>query len=642
MLLSISRLCFFVALFAPVLFVPQLFFPFVTGKVLFFRTMVEAAVFFFLLFLIFAAREERRNILSGLMEKLRHPLTIALSIFTAAFFLTALTGINFSYSFWSNFERGDGVFQMLHYLLFFGLALALFRTKKDWMWVFKITLAASILVSLYALMQLAGSPLVFRQISQVGGTLGSPSYLAIYLLFHFVFALIVLRASRTKFERNIWLAILLFEAVIFLNTQVRGAFIGLATGMAAALFFLAVRGSSLIQKRWARIALAVFVIGIAAFWITRSSDIWKPIPGLKRFYHADLLYPLRDRLWTWGSALEAFRERPFLGWGAENFPVAFDTYYNPNNYGIQSWFDRAHNIVLDTATTGGLVLLIAYIAIWVVYARELLRVSAEAWMKSLLWGLPVAYIVQNLVLFDVLSTYIPLYLLLAYVVFLVTAQEGKTDEHMIRLLPQRNSARLGVACVLAISAGSILFVGTVLPLKKNLLIIKGMKPSIEHLEQWPRTMERAVGLYSPVGQAELVEQFSLRAQQILAAVRDGEITMNESVLRDMLNTVNRIYDDAKRNGDIIGVKANYFLGTANLIAAQMLNDISYFTFAKTLFTDAIARAPHRPEIIYPVIDIAIAERDTKRAEEFLKLIKELRPDLEQTNLFENKLRAIQY
>jgi len=82
------------------------------------------------------------------------------------------------------------------------------------------------------------------------------------------------------------------------------------------------------------------------------------------------------RLLLWSSALKAFRERPVLGWGAENFDYGFDKYYNPQFYrgGInETWSDRAHNWFLDFLVMGGALGLAFYLAIFYMYrsgARE--------------------------------------------------------------------------------------------------------------------------------------------------------------------------------------------------------------------------------------------------------------------------------
>src|SRR5207237_349338 len=55
---------------------------------------------------------------------------------------------------------------------------------------------------------------------------------------------------------------------------------------------------------------------------------------------------------AWQVGFKAFLQKPWLGWGPENYSIGFDKYYN--NFSGDAWWDRAHNIPLEIATTAGL------------------------------------------------------------------------------------------------------------------------------------------------------------------------------------------------------------------------------------------------------------------------------------------------
>jgi len=74
----------------------------------------------------------------------------------------------------------------------------------------------------------------------------------------------------------------------------------------------------------------------------------------------------QNRLMTWNSAYQGFKEKPFIGYGYENFYQVFDKYFNAKIYrhaGSVVWFDRAHNMVFDRLITGGLIGLLLYLSI---------------------------------------------------------------------------------------------------------------------------------------------------------------------------------------------------------------------------------------------------------------------------------------
>ena len=66
---------------------------------------------------------------------------------------------------------------------------------------------------------------------------------------------------------------------------------------------------------------------------------------------------VHGRIVVWEIAWKGFLDRPLLGWGPENFGLAFARHYNPclgsSQCAPEVWFDLAHNIVLDTLTETG-------------------------------------------------------------------------------------------------------------------------------------------------------------------------------------------------------------------------------------------------------------------------------------------------
>ena len=106
-------------------------FPFIVGKYVFFRAVVGLALIAFLLGLLFDTAHGAQ-MFTRLKRIARQPLFIAVSAFTLAFLLACFFGINPAFSFWSNFERGEGGFQVLMFYAYFALLLAVFEKREDW------------------------------------------------------------------------------------------------------------------------------------------------------------------------------------------------------------------------------------------------------------------------------------------------------------------------------------------------------------------------------------------------------------------------------------------------------------------------------------------------------------------------------
>ena len=149
----------------------------------------------------------------------------------------------------------------------------------------------------------------------------------------------------------------------------------------------------------------------------------------------------------WNMAWQGFKERPLLGWGPENyinvFDRHFDTRYFSPSAGFGAWFDRAHSIYFDYLVETGILGLLSFIGIWAVfywYSLKLLisnnlQIIAQNFQqkrdsnkdvfdsrglliqRALIFALPISYLVQGIVLFDILPIYINLFMFLAFATY---------------------------------------------------------------------------------------------------------------------------------------------------------------------------------------------------------------------------------
>ncbi|KKL11323.1 hypothetical protein LCGC14_2546990, partial [marine sediment metagenome] len=84
-----------------------------------FRSLIGLALIFFLLGLLF--NREADFYWERLKRIVRSPLFIAVSVFVTAFLAATFFGVDPAFSFWSNFERGEGGLQILNLYVFFVL-----------------------------------------------------------------------------------------------------------------------------------------------------------------------------------------------------------------------------------------------------------------------------------------------------------------------------------------------------------------------------------------------------------------------------------------------------------------------------------------------------------------------------------------
>src|SRR3989344_8723612 len=123
----------------------NLFFPYITGKNFAFRIIVEIITGAWLaLALVKPEYRPRKSWLLG-----------AFAIFALIIAAADFYGVNPAKSFWSNYERMDGWVTLAHLFAYFVVASAML-SEKLWRALLQTSLAVSVIVGLYALLQLFG------------------------------------------------------------------------------------------------------------------------------------------------------------------------------------------------------------------------------------------------------------------------------------------------------------------------------------------------------------------------------------------------------------------------------------------------------------------------------------------------------
>lgn len=418
---NIAKIFLFLTPLTPLLLAESMFFPFITPKMLALEALVLGA---FLLWLYLWSKD----------PKTYNPkfsfLTLAVGAYTLISFIAALTGVNFWRSFWSTFERMEGVFTWIVLFLFLVLLQALLQKREDWVWLLRISVAASVFIELKAMLPLLISEGALP--TYISATFGNPLFLGVYGIVHLTMALLLihwLRATGAKNPhkvtsqvdgrmnahqlKNPWFLFYLLAVVtnalsIFLTTN-QGPMLGLVSGGIVALFI-----GLLASKKKTSLAL-LKVLGIGMVILAATFPLWKDNPIAKRIGIDPTAS--KDRILNWQTALNAFAAKPLLGWGSNNYLVAQNEFYNPEVLAItREGFDRVHNKYLEVALDSGALGLISYMAIFGVAAVAIVkRRKEEPFQAAVLSGFLAAYLFQNITVFDNPGSYMPLFLVLGFI-----------------------------------------------------------------------------------------------------------------------------------------------------------------------------------------------------------------------------------
>lgn len=413
-------------------------FPFIVGKYTYFRTAIDVALFFFVLALLFDTHG--KELATRTWKVIKSPIGIAAASFTVAVLLACIFGINPSFSFWSNFERGEGGFQILHFFFYFLLIASLFETEHDWRRMMRWFFVGALLMVGYGVAANFGwGNFIGEKISttyRFNGSIGNSSYVAAFLLFSLCYVVYVFadslrfRAVKKIASVDFLLgAIAVIFLVFFFLAGTRGAFLGFVVTVIAALLYYAYAHKA--WRKWLISGVFVFAALVAVMIQYKDTAFVQAIPGHRVFDISFSAETFSTRRIMWGVAWEGFKERPLFGWGPENyikvFDQKFDTAYFVPSQQFGAWFDRAHSVTFDYLAETGAFGLLAFYSLFVAYYWRMFTAhkrpeapwnTRSVFQKAILFALPLGYFVQGIVLFDVLPMYINIFFVWALGVYL--------------------------------------------------------------------------------------------------------------------------------------------------------------------------------------------------------------------------------
>lgn len=424
-------------LITPLVIAPQsMVFPFVTPKVFLLRLLVEAALASMLI--LFYQQPLFRGVSGGWVSK----AWIAYSI---ALILSAIFGVAPYHSWWSGHERMLGVFSVLHYALLFGLLIRLFRGYDGevlegkqlygYGTVLKVLWGVMVILAGIGIAQrFAHTSLLYAEPGgRVYATLGNFIYLGNVMAGGIFLALILW--YKEKIVRWMYLLSVIPMSMALMFAESRGATIGLLSGILVS----ALTYCLLAQQKSRRIALTIIAsacVMISLVFVPAVQTILKQTP-LARVTSLNLK-DVTPRFIAWNVAVESWKQKPLFGWGFENFLYAFDTNFNPQSTEFsfyETWFDDAHNIILNTLATTGIIGLCAYLGLYgaMIYC-SVSRFRSGSWTAlecALLIGLLTADLMGKVFVFDHPTSYLVLACIAGYVCIPEVRSSKQKKVHLV-------------------------------------------------------------------------------------------------------------------------------------------------------------------------------------------------------------------
>jgi len=432
----------------PLWAVPPLLHPAPWGKTIIFRIILSILIFCFVYQISY---RKDLNIFRKLGPK---PVKTTMGILAALgslFFLSTIFSQDVAFSFWGSPWRGGGFLNFLFYII---LAIFTFLVLKgrDWkkIWDFSILIGA--LVALFGACQYFNffPGLIVAADSGVASTMGNSSQLAIYLSFLFFLALSRGLEEKSMPKRMFYFASMaLFAFGIFISGA-RSTYLSIIIGLFFFFFFYPKRIIKLKIITGGFILFSILAVYYLNTFPTPPDFIKSNATANRIFSYLSVRTSLKQvvidltetRSSTWQVGLRAIKEKPIFGWGPENFSIGFDKNYDPSLPQLSTlWWDRAHNFLVEYATTGGVPFMIAYLLLvgYLLWQLQRLKNSlkkegAGMTQPIITHGLQAAlisYLISVFFTFDSFDTYLIFFLATGYCLYLFSSSlEGQNNSQL--------------------------------------------------------------------------------------------------------------------------------------------------------------------------------------------------------------------
>lgn len=291
------------------------------------------------------------------------PLALPTLVLVFSYLLSTLLSVSPRISWWGSYQRLQGTYTTLSYIVVFALALGHLRRREQWLRVVYAVILTSLPIAFYGIMQRVGAdPLPWggNVRTRIAANMGNSIFVAAYLLM-----VIPLTLERTlahfgrllREERRADLAdsilagcylfILTLQLVAFLFTQSRGPFLGLLAGLyvfglLGTLGLRAWAGSAQLRSpalrgvlRWSWMGVIASAVAVLAFLVVFNLPR-SPLAGLRANPYIGRLGTALDleantarvRTLIWQGATELIAPHPPLLYPAT---ADWDTLQPPEN-----------------------------------------------------------------------------------------------------------------------------------------------------------------------------------------------------------------------------------------------------------------------------------------------------------------------
>ena len=595
-------------------------------------------------------------------------------IFISVLTISSIFGINFYRSFWGTGVRGEGLVTYFHLFLFFIILTSVFYKKKDWLQLLKITVLVSFFVSISIIFQKLGVISLSAAdslSSRPSGVLGNPDFVPGYLIFGTFLALFLSLLEKSWQKRAFWAIAFFLNIFALLLTKTRGGWIGFF----CAFTFLLVSFLVFYRKRFPNlkkiILLTILFILIFALVVLFNQDKFGVEENsyfnryLSIFKSSD---SLKLRLISWQTGFSAFTEKPLLGWGVESYNFIYDKFFKIDYFStlsVTGGFDRAHNKIFNLLAENGILGLLSYLSIFFLVFYYLFKYKLRGISRAFLQNKPninsfipfvfaslfIGYFIQNLFLFDTLSSYISFFLILGFLNKFSSELPGseiipKKEDGLFRKLlnfgednKKRESLKLKTDTLFARLGYKklVLFVGVVIfitfiicqinlrPFLSNIYFYKGYYLTEKNCRAASENFQKSFGYHTYLNQEFSIigaqKSFSV-LEKIKYKKEKENIICSKAVFTDLI-LFKKSLEKATQSPNIKYAASLRLLGKLNINLYLLSGDIQYLKDAEKALLKSTDYKSQLPVVYQFLGEIKMLQGKEKEAIDFYEKAKTL-------------------
>jgi len=591
------KLFIYLTFIVPVVVVPSSFiFPFIVPKILLFRSLVVIILAGYVLLMLVNWKQYRPYFT---------PVNIVVALFLLSFTLSTIFGTDPYHSFWDNHERMLGLFTILHYVIYYFVCTAVFQKWKEWQMAMRMFLIGGSVVMFVGVLQIFKPDLLLNMGgTRVIATLGNSIYVGGYGLFlTFMAFLLVVRDKKNSpwFWAEILMGILGFVGIFLSGT--RGAVLALLAGMGVGLigYIIVLRKNVKVRNIMLGV-VGLIVIAVALLYSFRKTDFVTNLPAVGRTVNTSLSDVKASPRWVaWEIAYIGWKEMPVFGWGPNNYFYTFNKHYNPKslNWGYgETWFDNAHNIIMNTLAVQGAFGILVYFAIFIISTIVLWRSYFKYDLNKHVVVIGTAFLathfVANITVFENPTSYLYYMFWLAFISRISDGKEKSSS----------SNKKIGYGSMIAVGifAILILYIFNIQPAKANSSALR----SVRLLNQVNISSQPAQILSFTILEVKKTLDFpsphidDIRADAARSVIGLFDEMYKKAGADKSKEMLNLAYINLEKNLILhpLDIRNQMTMSQLARMKAIADKDNSYLVKSEKFLEDALSKSPRRQQIIY--------------------------------------------